>query len=61
MMQNYGNKVGGTKRQIIFLQMVYNGEINFWLFEKFLQMPMADNNFLKFFYFMKNYFPKANH
>lgn len=36
MMQNYGNKADGTKRQIKFLEMVFNGEMNFQLFVKFL-------------------------
>ena len=61
MMQNYSNKADGTKRQIIFLEMVFDGEMNFQLFVKFLQVPMADNNFLKSFCFMKKHSPKANH
>lgn len=35
MMQNYSNKADGTKRQIIFLEMVFDGEMNFQLFVKF--------------------------
>ena len=36
MMQNYSNKADGTKRKIIFLEMVFDGEMNFQLFVKFL-------------------------
>ena len=36
MMQNYGNKADTTKRQIKLLEMVFNGEINFQLFLRFI-------------------------